>query len=122
MLLLLLILLLFVGNCLSIIVNGQESQSTKFCISQTVILGCNISMVENFVWSFSGVLDESSGIVGTSVNSGMKMSPFHLTAEVGRSTLQFVVNSELTGVHNVTCRQNSIVKQSLQSLIVEVLG
>ena len=79
-------------------------------------------MAENFAWSFSGVLDESSGIVGTVVNGGMKMSPFHLTAEVGRSTLQFVVNSELTGIHNVTCRQTTIMNQSLQSLIVEVLG
>ena len=54
-LLLLLLLLLFVGNCLSIIVNGQQNENATFCTTQTVILGCNISKVKAFVWSFSGI-------------------------------------------------------------------
>ena len=103
--------------------NGEKSVSTKFYIGQTVILVCYISIVENCVWSFSGVLDESSGTVQSSVNNGSTMSPpFALTAGFGRSTLQFMVNSGMTGVHNVTCRRSSLVNPSPQNLIVEIIG
>ena len=53
---------------------------------------------------------EAVSLYQLSLNGGMEMSPpYYLTVEFGRSTLQFMVNSELTGVHNVTCRQNSLV-------------
>ena len=49
------------------------------------------------------VLDELYSAVLTSVNGGRKRSPpFNLTAEFGRITLKFMVNSELTGVHKDT--------------------
>ena len=57
------------------------------------------------------------------MNNGSTMSPpFALTAKVGRSTLQLMVNSGMTGVHNVKCHWNSLETLSPQSLIVEILG